>query len=284
MSTAPLSLRRLNLACALLAGLAASFASQAETTLERIQSTGTVRIGYANEAPFAYTETSGKVTGESPEIATKVFTAMGVKKVEPVLTEWGALIPGLRAGRFDVIAAGMYITPPRCQQVIFTDPHYQIPDTLLVKKGNPKNLHSYADVAKNPDVRLAIMSGTAELGYARAEGVSDEQIVQVPDTTAQLQAVRAGRADASVGTALTMKGLAAKGGDGVEAIADFKDDPAHIGYGALAFRPEDKDLRDAVNQQLKKWLGSDEHLQTVKPFGFDKSNLTDKSAAELCKQ
>ena len=39
-----------------------------------------------------------------------------------------------------------------------------------------------------------------------------------------------------------------------------------------------------MNQQLKKWLGSDEHLQTVKPFGFDKSNLTDKSAAELCKQ
>lgn len=284
MSTAPRSLHRLGLACTLLAGLAASFASQAETTLERIQSTGTVRIGYANEAPFAYTETSGKVTGESPEIATKVFTAMGVKKVEPVLTEWGALIPGLRAGRFDVIAAGMYITPPRCRQVIFTDPHYQIPDTLLVKRGNPKSLHSYADVAKNPDVRLAIMSGTAELGYARAEGVSDEQIVQVPDTTAQLQAVRAGRADASVGTALTMKGLAAKGGDSVEAIADFKDDPAHIGYGALAFRPEDKDLRDAVNQQLKKWLGSDEHLQTVKPFGFDKSNLTDKSAAELCKQ
>lgn len=284
MSTAPRSLHRLGLACTLLAGLAASFASQAETTLERIQSTGTVRIGYANEAPFAYTETSGKVTGESPEIATKVFTAMGVKKVEPVLTEWGALIPGLRAGRFDVIAAGMYITPPRCRQVIFTDPHYQIPDTLLVKRGNPKNLHSYADVAKNPDVRLAIMSGTAELGYARAEGVSDDQIVQVPDTTAQLQAVRAGRADASVGTALTMKGLAAKGGDSVEAIADFKDDPAHIGYGALAFRPEDKDLRDAVNQQLKKWLGSDEHLQTVKPFGFDKSNLTDKSAAELCKQ
>ncbi|MEA8481220.1 ectoine/hydroxyectoine ABC transporter substrate-binding protein EhuB [Pseudomonas paraeruginosa] len=284
MSTAPRSLHRLALAGSLLAGLAASFASQAESTLERIQNSATVRIGYANEAPFAYTETSGKVTGESPEIAAKVFSAMGVKKIEPVLTEWGALIPGLRAGRFDVIAAGTYITPPRCRQVIFTDPHYQIPDTLLVKRGNPKNLHSYADVAKNPDVRLAIMSGTVELGYARAEGVSEEQIVQVPDTTAQLQAVRAGRADASVGTALTMKGLASKGGDSVEAIADFKDDPAHIGYGALAFRPEDQDLRDAVNRQLKKWLGSDDHLRTVEPFGFDKSNLTDKSAAELCKQ
>ena len=181
----------IRLACTLLAGAAFSLAAHAETTLERIKQSGTVRIGYANEAPFAYTETSGKVTGESPEIASKIFTQLGVKKIEPVLTEWGALIPGLRAGRFDVIAAGMYITPPRCQQVIFTDPHYQIPDTLLVKKGKPMNLRSYTDVAKNSEARLAIMSGTAELGYARAEGVPDDQIVQVPDTTAQLQAVRA---------------------------------------------------------------------------------------------
>lgn len=284
MSTATrTSPRRLWAACLLLGALGASVA-QAETTFERIKSTGTIRIGYANEAPFAFTDTSGKVTGESPEIATQVFKQMGIDKVEPVLTEWGALIPGLRAGRFDVIAAGMYITPPRCKQVIFTDPHYQIPDTLLVQKGNPKNLGSYADVAKDPDIRLAVMAGTVELGYARKSGVKDEQIVQVPDTTAQLQAVRAGRADASVGTALTMKGLAAKGGDGVELVTDFKDDPAHTGYGALAFRPEDKDLRDAVNQQLKGWLGSEEHMKTVQPFGFDRSNLTDKTAETLCAQ
>ena len=284
MSTAtPPFHHRLLAACLLLGALGASVA-QAETSLERIKSSGTIRIGYANEAPFAFTDTSGKVTGESPEIATQVFKQMGIDKVEPVLTEWGALIPGLRAGRFDVIAAGMYITPPRCKQVLFTDPHYQIPDTLLVPKGNPKNLHSYADIAKDPSLRQAVMSGTVELGYARQSGVKDEQIVQVPDTTAQLQAVRAGRADASVGTALTMKGLAAKGGEQVEAVTNFKDDPAHTGYGALAFRPEDKDLRDAVNQQLKTWLGSEEHLKTVEPFGFDRSNLTDKTAAALCSQ
>src|ERR1700740_222386 len=81
------------------------FAS-AETTLQRIQRTGEVRIGYANEAPFAYTQPDGKVTGESPEISRKIFEKLGVKKVDAVLTEWGSLIPGLRAGRFDVIAAG----------------------------------------------------------------------------------------------------------------------------------------------------------------------------------
>ena len=254
----------------------------AETTLQRIQRTGEVRIGYANETPFAYTTSDGTVTGESPEIAKKVFAKLGVKKVDAVLTEWGSLIPGLRAGRFDVIAAGMYVTPERCKQVAFADPQYQIQDTLLTMKGNPKKLQSYADIGKNPDIKLAVMAGSVELGYARDSGVKDSQLLQVPDTTAQLQAVRAGRADAAAGTALTMKGLAVKAGPGVEAIPKFNDDPKHTGYGALAFRPDDTDLRDAVNKQLHTWLGTPDHLKTVEPFGFDKSNLPDKTTAQLC--
>ena len=261
---------------------AAATAAHAETTLQRIQRTGEVRIGYANEKPFAYTTPDGTVTGESPEIARKIFAKLGVKKVDAVLTEWGSLIPGLRAGRFDVIAAGMYVTPERCKQVAFADPQYQIQDTLLTLPGNPKNLHSYADIGKNPDVKLAVMAGSVEFGYARDSGVKDAQLLQVPDTTAQLQAVRARRADASAGTALTMKDLAAKAPDQVEAIKKFTDDPKHTGYGALAFRPEDTDLRDAVNKQLHAWLGTPDHLATVAPFGFDKSNVTTKTAAELC--
>ncbi|MEZ0603821.1 ectoine/hydroxyectoine ABC transporter substrate-binding protein EhuB [Paraburkholderia sp. IW21] len=256
--------------------------ASAETTLQRIQRTGEVRIGYANEAPFAYTTPDGKVTGESPEIARKIFAKMGVKKVDGVLTEWGSLIPGLRAGRFDVIAAGMYITPERCKQVAFADPQYQIQDTLLVLKGNPKNLHSFGDIGKQPDLKLAVMAGAVELANSRDAGVKDAQLMQVPDTTAQLQAVRAHRADAAAGTALTMKGLAAKDADQVEAVAKFTDDPKHTGYGALAFRPEDTDLRDAVDKQLHAWLGTPDHLQTVAPFGFDKTNLTTRTAADIC--
>jgi polar amino acid transport system substrate-binding protein len=255
--------------------------ASAETTLQRIQRTGEVRIGYANESPFAYTKPDGTVTGESPEIAKKIFAKLGVKKVDAVLTEWGSLIPGLRAGRFDVIAAGMYITPERCKQVAFADPQYQIQDTLLVPKGNPKQLHSYADIAKQ-DLKLAVMAGAVEVGNSRDSGVKDTQLLQVPDTTAQLQAVRARRADAAAGTALTMKGLASKDADQVEAVARFTDDPKHTGYGALAFRPDDTDLRDAVDKQLHAWLGTPDHLATVAPFGFDKSNLTTKTAAEIC--
>lgn len=266
------------------AAIGLSTAASAETTLERVQRTGEIRIGYANEAPFAYTRPDGAVTGESPEIAKVVFKTLGVKKVNAVLTEWGGLIPGLIAGRFDVIAAGMYVTPERLKQVLFTDPHYQIGDTLLVAKGNPKQLDSYAGFAKNDKLKLAIMAGTAEYTYAREAGIPEAQIMQVPNTIAQLQAVRTGRADAAVGTQLTMKDLAQKGGKKVQTIADFKDDPAHTGYGALAFRNEDKDLRDAVNTALKPWLGTDEHLKTVAPFGFDKSNLTSKTVEEIANQ
>lgn len=260
-----------------------NFSCHADTALDKLNKTGEISIGYSNEEPFAYADASGKVTGESPEIARIIFKKLGAKKVDSVLTEWGALIPGLHAGRFDVIAAGMYITPERCKQVLFTDPQYQLGDTLLVKPGNPKKLHSYADFAKNHDLRLAVTAGTVELKYARDSGIADDQIIQVPNTTAQLQAVKAGRADAAIGTALTMKDLAKKGGSSIEATTDFVDDPSHIGYGALAFRPQDKELRDKVNAELKKWLGSEEHLRTVAPFGFDKSNITHKTAAEICK-
>lgn len=280
-TTIPTLTRRLLIGCTALASISFGSLTQADT-LEEIKDSSSVRIGYANETPFAYTALDGSVTGESPEIVRKVFERMQIDTIKPVLTEWGSLIPGLRAGRFDLIAAGMYITPERCKQVLFTDPHYRLLDTLLVAEGNPKNLRSYEDIANNPDVKIAIMSGTVNLGYAREAGIKDSQILQVPDTTSQLQAVRSGRADAAIGTQLTMKGLADKAGDDVEAIADFKDDPSRAGYGALAFRPQDKALRDAVNAELKQWLGSEEHLKTIEPFGFDRSNVTDKTAAELC--
>jgi polar amino acid transport system substrate-binding protein len=280
----PLGARRLGCALLALAALAGVTLAHAETTLERIRRTGEVRIGYANEAPYAYTLPDGRVTGESPEIIRVVMAKLGAKKVDTVLAEWGALIPGLQAGRFDLIAAGMYVTPERRQQVLFTDPHFQVRDTLLVARGNPKHLTSYAAIAKNNDAKVAVMAGTAQYAYARQAGIPEARILQVPSTIAQLQAVRTGRADAAAGTRLTMKDLAAKGGKAVEAIDNFNDDPAHIGYGAFAFRKQDQDLRDAVNAALKQWLGSDEHLKVVAPFGFDRANVTNKTVDDVARQ
>ena len=85
------------------------FAQDEETTLERVQREGVVRVGFANENPYAYAELDGTLTGEAVEVARTVFERLGIPEMEGVLTEFGSLIPGLQAGRFDVITAGMYM-------------------------------------------------------------------------------------------------------------------------------------------------------------------------------
>lgn len=280
-NTRPLQIEPL-IVCMVAMSMVFSF-SWAETTLERILRSSVVRFGYADEAPISYKTREGKVTGESVEVLKTIFTKMGVKKFEAVQTEWAGLIPGLRSGRFDVIAAGMYITPERCEQVLFSDPLFQMEASLLVVKGNPNRLASYADVAKDSNIKLTVVAGTVELNYAQAAGIPDAQILLAPDNNAMLQALRSKHADAAIGTRMSMKWLAMKGGAGVEAIPHFYDDPEHKGYGALAFRRNDHSLREAANKQLHGWLGSKEHLRTVAPFGFDASYLTTKTASDLCR-
>lgn len=245
-----------------------------ETTLERIQREKKIKVGFANEAPFAYVNSqTGQLTGEAPEIAKHLLKDLGVTQVEGVLTEFGSLIPGLKAGRFDLIAAGMYITPKRARQIAFTQPTYCLGGAFLVPKGNPKNLHRYADVAKNPDIRLGIMTGAVETDYARAAKVKPEQISYFPDPVSALEAVGVGRVDAFAATSLTARDLLAKRNKtDVEMAHPFHDPIIHgtpaQGCGAFALRPKDTALLKALNDQLDTFVGSPRHLELVRPFGF----------------
>ncbi len=260
-----------------------------ESTLDRIRREGVIRVGYANEAPYAYMDTaSNRLTGEAPEILRVVMKQLGVAKVEGVLTEFGSLIPGLKARRFDIIAAGMYITPERCDQIAFSNPSYVIGEAFVVPKGNPLGLHSFEDVAKHGTAKLGVMAGAVEHGYARRIGVPEERIVVFPDNISGLDGVRAGRADAFAATSLTVHDMLAKASDDRVERADPFTDPiidgvSVKGYGAFGFHIEDAELRDAFNSELATFIGSPEHRELVAPFGFTEVNLPkDVTAAELC--
>ena len=102
----------------LAAGLATATmigAAHAETTLEKAKREGYIRVGFANEAPYGFATPDGKLTGESPEVVKAILDKMGIKQVDGVLTEFGPLIPGLQAGRLDIIAAG--ILPVRAKNL-----------------------------------------------------------------------------------------------------------------------------------------------------------------------
>lgn len=260
-----------------------------ESTLARIQREGVVRVGYANEAPYAYMDSSAnRLTGEAPEILRAVMTELGVDKVEGVLTEFGSLIPGLKANRFDIIAAGMYITPERCEQIAFSNPTYVIGEAFVVRQGNPVGLHSYEDVANHNSATIGVMAGAVEHGYAKAIGIPQERIIVFPDNISGLDGVRAGRVDAFAGTSLTIQDLLSKssGGD-IERAMPFTDpviDGKSVrGYGAFGFRKDDSELLGAVNETLAGFLGTQEHLELVKPFGFNETNSPDGVTADaLC--
>lgn len=268
---------------AALASLALATAAAADSTIERAREQGFIRIGFANEAPFAYATSAGKLTGEAPEIARKILAGMGVPEVDGVLTEFGSLIPGLKAGRFDIIAAGMFVNPKRCAQIAFSEPSYGIGQAFLVQAGNPKKLSNYADVAADPEIKLAVLAGAVEKGYAKDSGVKDAQIVTLPDPPAMLAAVQAGRADAVALTALSIKNLADKG-EGVEMTKPFAEvaGKSVMGHGAFGFRKEDKGLLAAFNKRLVAFIGTPEHIELVTPFGFGEGFLPTKTTADLC--
>ena len=260
-----------------------------ETTLQRIQRTGIVHIGYANEAPYAYVDNkTGRLTGEAPEIARVVFKQMGVERVQGVLTEFGALIPGLKAKRFDIIAAGMYILPQRCRAIAFTNPTYKVGEAFLVQAGNPLNLRSYEAIAAHPTAHLGVVAGAVELAYAHATGIPAERIAVLPDVPSAVEALQAGRIDAYAGTSLTIQDMLNKArGGGVERAHPFTNPVVEgervIGYGAFGMRVPDNKLLEEFNKRLDAFIGTEEHRELVRPFGFTAQELPgDMTAERLC--
>ncbi len=256
----------------------------AETTLERAKAQGFIRIGFANEAPFGYATPDGKLTGEAPEVAKAVLAKIGIPQVDGVLTEFGSLIPGLKAGRFDIIAAGMFINPKRCAEINFSEPSYGIGEAMLVTKGNPKGVKDFSTFANNKDLKLAVMAGAVESGYAKDAGVGMDQLVVLPDQSSLLAAVQSGRADGAALTALSIADMAKKA-EGVESTPPFGEvgGKSVKGHGGFGFRKEDTDLLEAFNGELKKFIGSEEHVALVTPIGFGKDYLPNKTTEQLCK-
>jgi len=259
--------------------------AQAQDLLEEAKASGSITVGIANEAPYGYMTPEGELTGEAPEIAKVILSRMGIDDVEAVVTEFGSLIPGLQAGRFDIVAAGMFITPQRCEQVAFSEPTYGIGQAFLVAEGNPEGLQTYEDIAANPDSTLAVMAGAIERTYARDSGVPDDQVMVVPDTAAGTASVQAGRADAFALTRLSIRRLA-EGADGVEMAEPFGDvgGVSVVGHGGFAFRPEDEAFLEEFNRQLADFIGTEEHLELVAPFGWTEDELPTMTTEELCAQ
>ena len=253
-------------------------------TLERARQRGFIRVGFANEAPYAFANLAGELTGEAPLVGGEVMRRLGVGRLDGVLTPFGTLIPALREGRFDLIAAGIFITPERCQEILFSDPDYCVEQAFLVREGNPFGLRSYEDLAASPDVRLGVLTGAVEVGQAEESGISPGQISRFDSPNQLLEALQDGRIEAVALTTISLGNLAQTADfTGVEVTEGFAY-RGDLGCGAYGFRPEDRAFRDDFNRVLREMKEAGEMRPLVEELGFAEAveAADGVTAEELC--
>lgn len=249
-----------------------------DASLKAAQPPGSLRIGYAIEAPYAYLTPAGEVTGQSPELAKRIAARLGVERIDWRLLEFSALLNELEEGRIDVIAAGMFITPERSGRVSFSEPVFHVRQGLLVAAGNPRGLHAYADALGRPEIKLAALTGAVEAAMLRRLGLAESQLVLVPDAQTGLEAVEAGVADGLALSSPSIYGMAQEERLGrTEAARPFAQPAPELGgktgYGAFAFRKADRALREAWNTAQQGYLSSQEYGALMERFGFSPDEL-----------
>ncbi|AXK36481.1 ectoine/hydroxyectoine ABC transporter substrate-binding protein EhuB [Streptomyces armeniacus] len=249
--------------------------------LQQLRDKGTVRLGIANEKPFGYLD-GGRPTGAGPEVAKEIFKRLGVPRAKAVTLDFTALVPGLKSGNCDVIAASMNVHPDRCEQVLFSDADFRIKDAFLVPRGNPRGVATYGNVA-GKKLKLAVANGEAQLEHAKSAGVRD--VATVPDVAAGLNAVAQGRFDAFATTRLIAAQIAAGEDSSLEVTKPFQpigDGKRVRNASAFAFRLGEEELQKAFNDELRKLKKSGEFLRLVRPFGFTEADMTVLTAEEIC--
>ena len=254
-----------------------------EDALARIREQGYITIGFAGERPYGYRE-GDKITGQAPELHKVIWREAGIDEVRGELVEFGALIPGLNARRFDAVAAGMFITPERCDQASFSEPEYSAPGAFMVPAGNPKGITDFEKAAA-ANARIGVLGGAVEEGYAKQAGATTQAY---DDVQTAREALEAGRIDAIALTAITLRtNLRENPSDQLEVTEPFFpviNGKEQRSAGASVFRKSDTTLLNAYNDGLAQLKESGRLLEIIKPFGFTEAEIPpdDMTAESLC--
>jgi polar amino acid transport system substrate-binding protein len=271
-----------------MAGLALSTLLAATSTgladdakLEQLKKQGFARLAIANEPPYTAVAADGKVSGAAPDVAREIFKRLGVPDVVASISEYGAMIPGLQAGRFDVITAGLFMKPERCAAVAYSEPVLCDAEALLVKKGNPKGFKSYEDIAKDETATVGAPGGGTEEKLALNAGVPRDRVIVVPDGQSGLKMVQDGRIDAYSLPVLSINDLMKKANDpNLEVVAPVVGAPVYC--DGAAFNKNDTALRDAFDVELAKMKESGDFAKIIEPYGFSAEAAKSTTREKLC--
>lgn len=170
----------------------------AGSLLERINGKGTVTVGTEGTyAPFTYHDESGKLTGYDVEVTRAVAEKLGIA-VEFKETQWDAMLAGLKAGRFDMVANQVSLTTPERRATFDKSADYSYSGPMAVDRKDDNRIKTLDDV-KNLSAAQTLSSNYGEM--AQKAGA---KIVPVDGMAQALALVRQKRADFTFNDSLAL--------------------------------------------------------------------------------
>jgi octopine/nopaline transport system substrate-binding protein len=131
--------------------------------------------------PWNLTDSSGKIVGFEPDLIMDVCKRAGLE-CKIIAQDWDGMIPGLKAGKFDVIMDGMSITDERKKEIDFSKSYAVSPGAFLAPKDSPLTKAPSAGALVNLDKDAA--AGDAAIKGVQAALKGKTLGVQVSTTHA----------------------------------------------------------------------------------------------------
>ena len=240
--------------------------------LDEVLERGTLRVGVAEFAPWTIKTASGELVGFEIEVSNRLAKDMGVKP-EFKVYEWDDLIPALRKGEIDIIAAGMAINPARALRVEFTQATATSGAGIATNTEMTQDIRTLADL-NSADTIIAAVTGT--MSYSLAGIYFDSADVRAYATPALAEAeVLEGRAHVYLAGMPAVRYLAHRASDIVDVPVDR---PLLAHSEGIAVRRGEQSLLNFLNS----WItvkASDGWMATTRSYWFEEMGW----AAELNK-
>jgi len=163
-------------------GLGVAAAALMFGSLAQAKDWKTVVIGMEGAyEPYNLTDPSGKIVGFEPDLALDLCARIKVE-CKIIAQDWDGMIPGLQAGKFDVIMDGMSITDERKKSIDFSNPYSATPAAFVAAKDGP--FAKLADAGKVINLTKDAKTGDAALAALRTAFKGKTIGVQVSTTHA----------------------------------------------------------------------------------------------------
>jgi len=244
--------------------LSPSFAFS-KTALADLKSNGVVRIGLANQPPYSSLAPDGTLGGFVPTLVRQVMEKLGVAKIEPFVASYGELVPGLQAGRWQMIGAAFRLSKERCSAVMFTDPVVFDGGAMAFEKSELSNVPADIKSLASMDGQVGILQGSYLVRLVASLGVAQSRIVQFPDNPALIDGLLAKRVKVAVSTNSSLRDLQKQRGK-FDIQYPLSDDPP-VG-SAPAFALGDTELHAAFQKELRAMRASGDLDKLAAQFGF----------------